>query len=101
MSEDETAAAFGVRLDDLRGWDRIGYRVEEVGVKLYFDADVRLASVASDMRSGPQVRRFLRQDYRAPGRHHEHGRLSGAFPPVGGEGGPELVGPALVAMSFA
>lgn len=55
MSKDETAAALGVRLDDLNGWDRVGYHVEKIGVKLYFDADSRLATVASDMRTGPQV----------------------------------------------
>ncbi|MEV5827752.1 hypothetical protein AB0L25_19490 [Spirillospora sp. NPDC052242] len=55
MSKEEAAAALGVRLDDLHGWDAIGYRVEEVGVTLHFDADARLASVAADMRVGPQV----------------------------------------------
>jgi hypothetical protein len=55
MSKEEAATALGGRLDDLRGWHRMGYRLEEAGTQLYFDSGEQLAAVCSDMRTGPQI----------------------------------------------
>ncbi|MFC5185329.1 hypothetical protein [Actinomadura harenae] len=54
MNADQVAVALGVQPADLRGWEAVGYSVQECGVHLYF-VEERLAAIAGDMRTGPQI----------------------------------------------